>query len=158
MWYEILVENEFADYFINNNPFSEDAAEKQKADEMLNGYSEIVYGVTTAWGFHDDIKKEKVRQSLVMLIPNAVRSFDFCCSQIHLSRAKFLHEIWHSISTNANESKYCVDLSQLTAEQCAVLIMYPFFSRMGSSFEKEFQENGNLKKYLLALRSKCMKD
>jgi hypothetical protein len=36
--------------------------------------------------------------------------------------------------------------------------MYPFFSRMGGSFEKEFQESGGLKKYLLALKSKCMKD
>jgi hypothetical protein len=29
---------------------------------------------------------------------------------------------------------------------------------MGGSFEKEFQESGGLKKYLLALKSKCMKD
>jgi hypothetical protein len=158
MWYEILVENEFADYFINNNSFLQDAAEKRKADEMLNGYSEIIYGATIAWNFYDDIKKEQIRESLTNFSQNAVRSFDFCCSQIHLSQAKFLHEIWHSISTNANESKYCVDISHLTSEQCAALIMYPFFSRMGGSFEKEFQESGGLKKYLLALKNKCMKD
>ena len=157
MWYEILVENEFADYFINNDSCLQDAAEKKKADEMLGGYSEIVYGATIAWDFYDDPKKERVREKLAGFSQNAVQAFDFCCSQIHLSQANFLHEIWRSISTNANESKYCVDASQLTAEQCAVLIMYPFFSRMGGSFEKEFQENGNLKKYLLILKNKYMK-
>ena len=158
MWYEILVNNEFADYFINNNAFPQDAQERQEANKMLNEYSEIVCGVIIAWNFYN-ISPEK-RDCIIKasLEGNAARAYEFCCDQIYLSKATAFHEIWHSISTNANESKYSVDISQLTAEQCAALIMYPFFSRMDGSFEKEFQESGNLKKYLLALKSKCEKN
>ena len=160
MWYEILTQNEFADYFINSDPLVQDAEEKQKADEMLEGLRKIVRGVTGAWTCYykptDKDYKGVYRDGLKYYSQIAVNAFDFCFSQIHLSKAKSLPEIWHSILNTPDESKYSVDLSQLTAEQCAMLIIYPFWSRMGGSFEKDFQESGELKKWLIALKNKSL--
>ena len=158
MWYEILTENEFADYFIDNDPIVQGITEKQNAEKMLDGLRKIVYGVTTAWNCHvSPTRKDHkwvYRDGLKYYSQIAVNAFDFCFSQIHLSKAKSLPEIWHSILNTPGESKYSVDLSQLTAEQCAILILYPFWSRMGGSFEKEFQESGELRKWLIALKNK----
>ncbi|MBO5354868.1 MAG: hypothetical protein J6B09_02230 [Clostridia bacterium] len=151
MWYEILVENEFADYFINNDIDPEDATEKQKAEEMLQGCKDVIYGATMAWTFYDSSRKNSVCGSLARLNAHAAKSFEFCCSRIPLSKAKHLGEIFRSIPSD-------VSLEMLSAEQCAVSLMYPFWSRMGGSFEKEFQESGSLKKHLLVLKSKCKKD
>ena len=158
MWYEILTENEFADYFINSDPLAQDTVEKQNEDKALDGLRKIVRGVTGAWNcyYRPTVKdfKEVYRDGLKYYSQIAVNAFDFCFSQIHLSKAKSLPEIWHSIPNIPDESKYSVDLSQLTAEQCAILIIYPFWSRMGGSFEKDFQESGELRKWLIALKNK----
>ena len=160
MWYEILTENEFADYFINSDPLVQDIAEKQKADKMLDGLGKIVRGVTSAWTcyYSPPYKDHKwvYRDGLKYYSQIALNAFDFCCNQIHLSKAKSLVEMWHSIPNPPGESKYSIDLSQLTAEQCAILIIYPFWSRMGGSFEKDFQESGELKKCLIALKNKSL--
>ena len=52
--------------------------------------------------------------------------------------------------------KYCIsdNYDSMTAEELAVNIMYPFWSRMGGSFETDFAKNGNLKKCLLLLSSR----
>ena len=156
MWYEILIKNEFADYFINSDPFTQDTVEKQRATEMLEEYSKIIDGVSYAWDFYDTPYLDRLRRALKNSDQLIATCFDFCCSQIHLSKAKSLPEIWHSISTTPGASKYSIDLSQLNAEQCAILIMYPFWSRMGNSFEKDFQESGRLKLYLTALKNKSL--
>ena len=160
MWYEILTQNEFADYFINSDPLAKDTEEKQNADKALDGLKKIVYGVTYAWTCYDmptdKDYKGAYRDGLKYYGQIAVNAFDFCFSQIHLSKAKSLPEIWHSILNTPGESKYSVDLSKLTAEQCAILIIYPFWSRMGGSFEKDFQESGELKKWLIALKNKSL--
>ena len=84
MWYEILTNNEFADYFINSDPTVQDDAEKQKADEMLDGLRKIVYGVTDAWYHYDKPRKDVLRQGLKYYSQFAVNSFDFCYRQIHI--------------------------------------------------------------------------
>jgi hypothetical protein len=156
MWYEILTENEFAEYFINTDPTLQDEEEKQKADEMLDGLRKIVRGVSTAWAHYYSPRKDVLRQGLKYYSQFAVNSFDFCYRQIHLSKAINLPEIWHSISNNQGESKYSIELSQLTAEQCAILIIYQFWGRMGVSTLKYFYESGGLKKYLTALKNKSL--
>ena len=65
-----------------------------------------------------------------------------------------LSDYWNSIK-NEGQSHYRVDVSTLNDNQIAVLIMYPFWSRMGGSFEKEFLDDGRLKKYLSALYKKA---
>ena len=160
MWYEILTQNEFADYFINSDPLAQDAEGKQKADEMLEGLSKIVRGVTEAWNcYYRPASKDQIwvyRDGFKYYSQIALNAFDFCFSQIRLSKAKSLPEMWHSIPDTPGESKYSVDLSKLTAEQCAILIIYPFWSRMGGSFKKDFQESGELKKWLIALKNKSL--
>ena len=158
MWYEILTDNEFAEYFINSDPSVQDSAEKQKADEMLDGLRKIVRGVSHAWScyYRPTFKDHKwvYRDGLKYFSQLALDTFNLCCSQIPLSKAKSLPEIWHSIPNNPGESKYSIDVSQLTAEQCAMLIIYQFWARMGVSTLKGFQESGGLKKYLIALKNK----
>ena len=52
--------------------------------------------------------------------------------------------------------KYCIsdNYDSMTAEELSVNIMYPFWSRMGGSFETDFAKNGSLKKCLLLLSSR----
>ena len=55
-------------------------------------------------------------------------------------------------------SLYELDPMSLSADQLAILILYPFWSRMGGSFETTFLDNGRLKKYLLALKKKHLEE
>ena len=155
MWYKILIENEYADYFINNESFLITES-NEKTARMLGGYADIVSGVTYAWTYREGEKSDRLALAVKDMGADISRAFDFCCEHLHLTQTKALSDIWNSIPRENNESCYSVDVDYLNEEQCAVLIMYPFFSRMGSSFEKNFQESGDLKKYLLVLKSKCM--
>lgn len=47
-----------------------------------------------------------------------------------------------------------VPIDQLSPQQLASKIIYPFCSRMDGSFEDEFAQSGELKTYLLALKEK----
>ena len=58
-------------------------------------------------------------------------------------------DIWHSRGCN-----YDTPIEKLSDEQCAVLLVYPFWSRMDGGFEVSFRNDGRLKKYLLALKKK----
>ena len=42
MWYDILINNEFSDYFINSDSSVQDPVEKQKADKMLDGLKKLL--------------------------------------------------------------------------------------------------------------------
>ena len=151
MWYKIFVENEFAEYFMNNDSW-QNSNDEETLDKMLSQYSEIVYAVAYTW----------VCKSLSIDVPvkalenarNCQIAFEYCYPHIRDSKVMQLSDIWNSIPHQNNESRYSVDVSLLSAEQCAVLIMYPFFSRMGGSFEKEFAKRGDMRKYLLALKEK----
>ena len=115
MWYKKLVENEAAEYFMNNDICTDDEAEQEISMQMLKMYKRIVRDVTFSTS----------------------REMQFT--------------VWQSIGSD----RYAVDTELLTAEQCALLIMYPFWSRMGGSFEEHFYNSGRLKKYLCALKNKC---
>ena len=149
MWYEILVKNQVADYFINGEP-----ANEETAAQMRKEYADIVYGVTTAWTLCKDQKDDTVQEQIARLGESAYTAFDFCRSHMPFSAANSLSQILQSIRTQFHERFYDIDLSLLNEEQCAVLIMYPFWSRMGGSFEEEFLTRGDFKKYLCALKSK----
>ena len=158
MWYEILVENEYAEYFINKDYSCFDTDDERiKASQMREKFGEIAYGVTMAWSFYDFSTIDMIRKQIASSSPDIHRSFEFCCTHLHSSTTKSLSELWHSILTQPDESKYDVDIELLSAEQCAVLILYPFWHRMGLSDEEGFEESGDLKRYLCALKSKCNK-
>ena len=115
MWYKKIVENEAAEYFMNNDICTDDEAEKEISMRMLKMYKRIVRDVTFSTS----------REMQVT--------------------------VWQSIGSD----RYAVDTELLTAEQCALLIMYPFWSRMDGSFEEHFYNSGRLKKYICALKDKC---
>ena len=49
------------------------------------------------------------------------------------------------------------NIDELTADQLAVGMMFPFWSRMGGSFEDEFAESGRLRQFIMALYNKSIK-
>ena len=148
MWYKILIENEFADYFINSDPCPQSDAENQKAEEMLQGYAEIVEGVILAITFYDSPKKSEIYKSLAQYSLHSAKAIEFCLGHASAFESISIGEIFRSIDHN-------MDIELLSAEQCAVKIIYPFLSRMGGSFEKEFYASGSLKKCLMILKDKC---
>ena len=154
MWYEILVKNEFADYFMNQHEFSNDANEEKMMYQMLKGYADIIAGVTLAWTYSEYQKNNFLIKQIQKMGADTHFAFEFCNSRLHLTQVKSLSDIWQSIPSPLGQSKYDTDPALLNAEQIAVLIMYPFWSRMGDSYEKEFTKDGNLQKYLLILNSK----
>ena len=62
--------------------------------------------------------------------------------------------VWNSAKQAGNEFLYQTDAAVFSAEQLAVLILYPFWSRMGGSFADKFLESGQLRNFLLTLKKK----
>ena len=160
MWYEILVADEFIDYFSNdNNVFFTVENEKEILAPTFMRFRKIIYGITAAFSnqAHADLRASDFRNAKEY---DALQGFNFCIEQIaslNLNRY-YLFDLFHSIPDDPNRSKYDIDTEELSAEQCAVLIMYQFWRRMGFSLETSFQESGELKKYLLALKDKVDKE
>lgn len=159
MWYEILLDDEFINYFGNDNNvfFTIEDGKEVLAPTFLR-FSKIIYGVTTAFvhqsnaDFHAAIFQD-------IGAHDTLRGFNFCIehiSSLNLSR-HYLFDLYNSISSSEGLSKYDIDPEELSAEQCAVLIMYQFWGRMGVRTETSFQESGELKKYLFALKDKVDK-
>ena len=149
MWYELLIDNEYADYLMNEQEIGGDA---ERAAWALDGLDIIISALTYVWTFDDfsPSQIEAIRESLNKWDANALRAFDYGRARKHLSKAKQLGEITRSARD--------LDLEEMSAEQCAVWLMYPFWERMGGSFEKEFHKSGNLKKGLSALKRKCAEE
>ena len=150
MWYDILVKNKYAEYFINSNG-TEDAETTAK---MIRGLAGIVSGATTSWAFCDRRYADFVAVATENMDADERLAFEFCHSNLDSTAITSLSDVWQSIPTEDGQFKYDVDVALLSAEQCAVLIMYPFWSRMGGSFEEQFAADGRLKKYLHALNKK----
>ena len=156
MWYDIFIEDEFINYFSDeNNTFTTTENGKQVLAPTFFKFASIVRGVTDGW-FHSDIVfPEDYMNYMQENEPDLFRGYTFCKENKTSNDRHYLPKIWQSVPREQNESPYNVDLEKLNAEQCAVLLMYPFWSRMDGSFEISFQENGRLKKYLLALKKKA---
>ena len=153
MWYKIFVEDEFINYFSDeSNTFTIIKDGEKVLAPTFARFADIVIGVTHACAvptypqYGLDRLKEKE--------PDIFRGFAFYREHQPSKDPEYLAKIWRSIPRDVNTLRNGVDLEKLNAEQCAVKLMYPFWSRMGGSFEIEFQESGNLKKYLLALKNK----
>lgn len=74
---------------------------------------------------------------------------EFVKSEILSNEKNKLAVIWNTIP---HETSY--QLENLTAEQIAVLLMHPFWSRMGGSYEIESFNSGELKRRIFALKEK----
>ena len=156
-WYDVLAEDRFLEYFSNQeNEFyhlNEDG-NPVLAPTFLE-YKHIVRGMTIAWNcnaLHYDFDKYKLH---IDSVPADIRYGFLCCVDGEMEKGTALHNYWQSVKNKADGSPYSVDPELLTGEQIAVLIMYPFWSRMGGSFETQFLDDGRLLKYIKALKKKC---
>ena len=152
-WYEILIDDEFVDYFSNDdNIFFVLENGNRVLAPTFSRYMDIVIGVIYAWTL-PWVSVSKAAESMTKN-PDIFRGFAFCREHQEFQDETHLSKLWNSIPVKTYESRYDIDIEALSAEQCAVLIIYPFCTRMGGSFEQPFQEDGRLKKYLLALKEK----
>ena len=152
-WYDLLITKEFIDYFTNENSVfytAVDGRQKYDPQPLFRKFRDTVTGITYAFQRFDIsdrsllIIKEKT--------PDVYDAYINCRERMPF--ASSLMDFWHSIKTEADGSRYDVDVKTLCAEQIAVLILYPFWNRMGGSWEIDFLDSGLLKQYLLALKEK----
>ena len=153
-WYEVLIRDEFIDYFSNEkNTFYKVIDGREILEPQFDKFKEIIIGITHAAGFSE------VPFFIFehMIEANMYLGYSYW-THYKILREGSLSKIWKTIPNGKNGGHYEMEPELLTAEQIAVLIMYPFWSRMGGSFETTFLDDGRLKKYLLALKKKHLEE
>ena len=60
----------------------------------------------------------------------------------------------HEIERETGKNGYSIEAEKLTLKCAVFLLLYPFWSRMDGSFEKDFALDGRLGKYLRILKEK----
>lgn len=155
-WYEVLIRDEFVDYFCNEeNTFYKVIDGKEILEPKFEKFKDIISGITYAAGLGE--VQFFIHDHMIETKPNIYLGYSYW-THYKILREGSLTKIWQTIPKGKNKGHYETDPELLTAEQIAVLIMYPFWSRMGGSFETTFLDNGRLKKYLLALKKKHLED
>ena len=139
-WYDLLITDEFLDFFEQRNG-------NYAAYSTFQKFSDTVQGITLAFGGYPDSVENHLKTETDVY--NAYKS----CKKA-LTDEVTPADIWKSIPLGEKKSPYDVAIDTLTAEQIAVLILYPFWDRMGGSFKTEFAESGKLKLYLHELAKK----
>lgn len=153
-WYHLLITDEFIDYFCGDNHVYYQLMQENneyKPEPLFSKFIETVLGI--AYAFNRFELKEYELLSMKKSAPHIYEAYERC-NEV-MPPVIRLSDIWQSIRVQEDESRYQKDVRELSAEQIAVLIMYPFWHRMGSRFEIDFLESGSLKKYLLALKEKA---
>ena len=142
-WYDLLITNEFMDYFCNDgNVYYNATAENcgYIPEPLFKKFIDTVNGITLA-----------LTQPGFSLIKDSVLFNVYMTCQTVVPHGISLSDIFHSILP----SPYQADIKHLNAEQIATLILYPFWSRMGGSYEIDFLNSGRLRQYLLELKKRA---
>lgn len=159
-WYETLIKKEFIDYFSNEqNSFYKVVEDKIIKDDIFQNFSDVVSGITMAHshvrcGFADRYSEDNYFSKIS---PYMYFGFRVACDGL-IREQKTFEKILNLQRGSSITSLYELDPMSLSADQLAILILYPFWSRMGGSFETTFLDNGRLKKYLLALKKKHLEE
>ncbi len=160
-WYEVLIEDRFMEYFSNkeNKFYHLDEEGLPVLEPMFLQYKQIISGITHAWNCNaysnEGLQVNMDREKECMKKAPADISYGFlCCMNRGMEKGVRLTDYWQSIAYDPGESPYSVDVELLSCEQTAILIIYPFCSRMGGSFETYFLDDGRLLKYMNALKRK----
>ena len=149
-WYDLLITDEFIDYFCNgSNIYYTDFKNKWEyiPQPLFKKFADTVDGITFAFARYGNPP-----EWFLLRNENIYNAYINC--QKLMPPIITLADIWQSIEVEKNCSQYQADVKDLNAEQIAVLILYPFWSRMDGSWEIDFLDSGKLKKYLLALKEK----
>lgn len=150
-WYEILIQDKFVDFFKNHNTeVLASANGKDAAHPLFEEFRGIVLGMTMACSLGDQNRKQ-ISESLAKTSPHEAVGYDHFLDTCPNGERRFA-DIWNSM-----QDPYETDVESLSAEQIAVLILYPFWSRMGGNFEEEFAKDGRLGRYLCLLKKKILK-
>ena len=152
-WYSGLLTKEFIDYFSDENSiyFTVNSSGKIYND-TFNKFRDAVLYLTafSQWeNFEDSLYyhiKDKDEEFFLYLSELADPFFGD-------ERRPDFTEVYHSIKGNMFEC----NIDELTADQLAVGMMFPFWSRMGGSFEDKFAESGRLRQFIIALYNKSFK-
>ncbi len=152
-WYDLLITKEFLDYFSNDDNIYYTVVndkEEYNPQPLLKKFADTVTGITYAFARYSN--SSELLLSMKEKEPDIYNAYINC--QKLMPPIITLADIWQSIKIEENYSPYQVDIKSLNAEQIAVLILYPFWNRMGGSWEIDFLDSGRLKKYLLELKEK----
>lgn len=153
-WYEPLIKKEFIDYFSNekNNFYTVIDGQVIK-DAMFENFSDIVIGITIAQSSVSTDTRDRYYFDSLNMPPYTYLGYRIAYEGFSRERKTF-EKILQLEPGSSTYSLYKSDPMSLSADKIAVLIIYPFWSRMGGSFETTFLDDGRLKKYLLALKKK----
>lgn len=158
-WYETLIKKEFIDYFSNEeNSFYTVMDDQVIKDSIFNYFSDVVSGITMALNSVRYSCVDRYSNDSLTNIPPYMY-FGYRTAYDGLLREQKNHENILRLQPGSSiTSLYELDPMSLSADKLAILILYPFWSRMGASNEIGFLESGRLKKYLLALKAKHLEE
>lgn len=159
-WYEILIKKEFVDYFSNEeNNFYKVIDDKIIKDTMFQNFSDVVNGITMANNHMQCSCADRYSEehNLLRIPPHMYLGFRLAYDGL-LREQKTFKKILNLQIGSSITSLYKLDPMSLSADKIAILILYPFWSRMGGSFETTFLDDGRLRKYLLALKKKHLEE
>lgn len=148
MWYDILIQEPYFSYINSDPDFKADA---EDVDSLFSQYCRIVDGIWLG---------NLVRHVLEKTVPVSEvtseedESKGYLCFVQSDEEDICIFEIAKSIREIKSPGWYEIDTEILSPAQIAFLIIYPFASRMGGSFEVEFAMRGDLKKYVNELKKK----
>ena len=155
-WYEMLIDQKFIDYFSNEeNIFYTKINDKIVKAPMFENFSDVVDGITMAQSYihYGNADRYSNDHNFLRIPPYMYSGFRVAYEGL-LREQKDFEKILNLPHGSSTGSLYKLDPMALSADKIAVLILYPFWSRMGGSFEITFLDDGRLKKYLLALKKK----
>lgn len=139
-WYDLLISDEFIDYFCNNGP-----------ENSCKKWDDTVTGIT--YYFADLVQNESIRE-IIKLSPDTYNAFLYCekCKP----EKNLLTDCYKSLRQKGYDN-YSSSPQVCSADELGALIIYPFFSRMDGPFGDDFIKDDKMEKYLLALKSKTQK-
>jgi len=149
-WYEILIQDKFVDFFKPHNmEVFRTTNGKGIFHPVFEEFRGIVLGMTSACSVGDWNRKE-IGESLARSNPHEAVGYNHFLDTCPGGQGRFA-EVWQTI-----QDPYETDVESLSAEQVAVLILYPFWSRIGGNFEIEFAQDGRLGMYLRTLKKQIL--
>lgn len=157
-WYDLLITDEFVDYFSDDSNIfytkKDNAEHGYTPQSIFAKFVDTVNAITYAF--------QRLSLSNDFFLSSFKNKPVICDAYIRCQNSMpetiTLADIWKSIKCDEGDTPYQVDVKTLNAEQIAVVILYPFWSRMGGSWEIEFLDSGRLKQYLLELKRKAQQE
>ena len=147
-WYDVLIQEPYFSYINSDPDFKADA---EDVDSIFSRYFRIVDGIWLG-NLVRHLLEKTMPVSEVTSNEDEIKGY-LCFVQSDDEDSR-IFEIVKSIRELNNPGWYQIDTEILSPEQIAFLIIYPFASRMGGSFEVEFAMRGDLKKYINELKKK----